>query len=398
MSITLLPFREADLGLPSTSHGCSAHVIHRAYLIRALYDGLSEADRSRVLTNKVVTDITTDESGVTVRCADGTRHDGSVVVGADGTHSVVRRHMRTLALQAAPSAAAADVDEEEPFVSEYRMMWCSFPSQGEGEEHGGAGAAQDTHGDGRSVQFLTGGTRSWMFVYEQLPAPTRDRARYTADDVAAYAEKWGDLPVDSEGLRVRDMFAQRHHAGMTNLEEGVLRRWSWGGRLVLAGDAAHKFTPNAGLGYNNGIQDAAALTNELYRALHPSPYSDEKADEKRSSNNAAAAAAGPSAEVLGAAFERYQAVRRAAVESDFSASAFHTRTDAWRTTLHWLWDQWVLPRVPERLMLWVVRRLVGGSVARGVALDFLGGEEPFVGSIPWAHPIGGKSGSPSGGS
>ncbi|XXG98648.1 Oxysterol-binding protein 4 [Hypoxylon texense] len=349
-----------------------------------LYDGLSKSDQSRVFTDKVVTDITADDSGVTVSCADGTRYDGSVVVGADGTHSVVRRYMRTIALRA--GAAAADIDEEKPFVSEYRMMWCSFPSQGEGDEHGGAGAAQDTHGDQHSVQFLTGGPRSWMFVYERLPAPTRDRASYTQDDVVAYAEKWGDMPLDS-GLRVRDVFAQRYHAGMTNLDEGVLRRWSWGGRLVLAGDAAHKFTPNAGLGYNNGIQDAAALTNELYRALHSSssssPYRDEKVGESSSNTDT-----GPSSEALQAAFERYQAMRRENVESDYGLSAFHTRTDAWRTTLHWVWDQWVQPRFPEWLSLWMFRRLIGARIAKGVTLDFLGGEEPFVGSIPWAYPIG----------
>ncbi|KAI1776771.1 FAD/NAD(P)-binding domain-containing protein [Hypoxylon cercidicola] len=372
-------------------NGEFAHIFNRAHLIRTLHDGLSKPDQSRVLTNKAVTDITADDSGVTVRCADGTRYDGSVVVGADGTHSVVRRYMRTLALQDPSKAAATDFDEENPFVSKYRMMWCSFPSQGEGDEHGGVGTAQDTHGDGHSVQFLIGGKRSWIFVYERLPEPTRDRVAYTQDDVAAYAEKWADMPLDS-GLRVRDVFAQRYHAGMTNLAEGVLRRWSWGGRLVLAGDAAHKFTPNVGLGFNNGIQDAAALTNELHRALRSSAHGGGGGGGGASKGPGPGPS--PSVEALSAAFERYQAARREGVESDLSLSAFHTRTDAWRSALHWFWDEWVQPQIPEWLALWMLRRMVGERVARGAILDFLGGDEPFVGSIPWVHPIGKSQAGP----
>ena len=48
--------------------------------------------------------------------------------------------------------------------------------------------------------------------------------------VLAMAEKWGHLAV-GEKLTVKDVFAQRYHAGMTNLEEGILKHWSWG-RLV----------------------------------------------------------------------------------------------------------------------------------------------------------------------
>lgn len=293
--------------------------------------------------------------------------------------------MRTLALKDPSKADAADIDEENPFVSNYKMMWCSFPSQGEGDVHGGSGAAQDTHGDGHSLQFLTCEKRSWIFMYERLPEPTRDRVNYTQEDVVAYAEKWGDMPLDS-GLKVRDVFAQRYHAGMTNLAEGILKRWTWGGRLVLAGDAAHKFTPNAGLGFNNGIQDAAALTNELYRVLHPSPsYSgDEKAN----------GSAEPSAEVLAEAFERYQATRRESVESDWGVSAFHTQTDAWRTTLHWFWDEWVQPKLPEWLGLWMLRKIMGERFAKGLVLDFVGGDEPFVGSIPWVNPMAKSQGVP----
>ncbi|KAI0171961.1 FAD/NAD(P)-binding domain-containing protein [Hypoxylon sp. FL1284] len=356
----------------ATYYGHSAQIINRAWLVRGLYEGLRKADQAKVFTDKVVSDITVDDSGAAVQCRDGTRYEGSIVVGCDGVHSVVRKKIRALALQ---EAASGEVDEENPFLSTYRMMWCSFPSQGEGKEHGGPGSAQDVHGPGHSAQFLVGEKRSWMFVYERLATPTREPARYTQADVEAYADKWGDMPLDGS-LRVRDMFAQRYHADMTNLDEGILRRWHSGGRLVLAGDAAHKFTPNSGLGYNNGIQDAAVLTNGLYDLLHPNSDGEKKNSPKQ-----------PSTQALAAVFDRYQTSRRANLESDYAASRMHTRTDAWASTLHWLWDQVVMPLFPDWLELWLVRRLFGERMARGVPLSFVGGGEPFVGCIPWQHPI-----------
>jgi flavin-dependent dehydrogenase len=45
-----------------------------------------------------------------------------------------------------------------------------------------------------------------------------------------------------------------HGAGLTNLEEEIISRWSWG-RIVLVGDAAHKVNPNLGWGFDTSMQD-----------------------------------------------------------------------------------------------------------------------------------------------
>ena len=54
--------------------------------------------------NKKIQSITTTPSATTVHCADGTSYTGTILIGADGAHSLVRTQMRTLAL-AAPSTS-----------------------------------------------------------------------------------------------------------------------------------------------------------------------------------------------------------------------------------------------------------------------------------------------------
>ncbi|KAJ5876208.1 Monooxygenase FAD-binding [Penicillium soppii] len=55
-------------------------------------------------------------------------------------------------------------------------------------------------------------------------------------------------------------------AGLTHLEEGILKHWSLG-RIVLVGDSCHKFTTHLKLGFNNGVQDVVVLCNALRAAI-----------------------------------------------------------------------------------------------------------------------------------
>jgi 2-polyprenyl-6-methoxyphenol hydroxylase-like FAD-dependent oxidoreductase len=81
-------------------------------------------------------------------------------------------------------------------------------------------------------------------VFEQLDQPTRERVRYTIEDQEALIRRWGHLPVDPRSeLRLAEVYASRIECGLISLEEGVAKQWSWRGRVVLVGDAAHKSTP-----------------------------------------------------------------------------------------------------------------------------------------------------------
>lgn len=338
---------------------------HRADLVRCLYESLDEADRARVHVDKRVTAVDTNAGdGVVVTCEDGTTYAGDVVLGADGVHSRVRSIMREKALAA---GGGADLDAERPFPAAYRTMWCTIPRQWgaflPGDHH-------VTHGEGASLQFLNASRRGWLFVYEKLERPTTERVRYTEADMEAFAARHGDLLVGGR-MPLRELVGQRTRAGMADLEEGVLGRWSHGGRVVLAGDSCHKYTPNAGQGLNNGIQDVAALVNELRAAVRRA------ADED---------GPGPGEKELAGAFERYQAERAAMTAKEFSVSAHVTRLCAWPNWVYWFVDQWVMPSIPWGSYM-QVNWVVAPTIAKGLVLDFLEGEEPFEGAIPWANPI-----------
>ncbi|KAK0715355.1 hypothetical protein B0H67DRAFT_645119 [Lasiosphaeris hirsuta] len=275
--------------LPVTAH--EQTIFHRAHLLRVLHENFGEADKACILTDKKVTDIVVNDDGVEARCADGSTHHGSILIGVDEAHSVVRQRMHELAVK----ASAPKVNPEQPYLAEYRALWCTFPRQ----QGVGTGDAIDVHGDGASLQCI--------------------------EDIEAFAARFGDHAI-SEHLKVKDVFHQRYTAGMANLEEGIVKHWSWD-RIVLVGDACHKFTPNQGLGYNNGVQDVVRLLNELRRVV---PVD---------------GSATPSLGALTKAFSRYQASRKKAVKKDYKSSFETTRMSVWSSWAYYIIHRHLLPSI-----------------------------------------------------
>ncbi|KAG8164247.1 hypothetical protein KVR01_006165 [Diaporthe batatas] len=319
------------------------------------------ADKARIHTGKKVIGVTINKDNIEVFCGDGTTFCGSVVIGADGVHSKVRQSMRNLAIE----CSERKFNVEKPYLSEYKVLWCTFPRQPCNEP----GDTVEIHGRDVSLQCINSQKRSWLFIYEKLAAPTRDCVSYSQQDVEEFATRHGELAV-CEHLKVKDVFPKCHTAGMSNLEEGIVEHWSWG-RMVLVGDACHKFTPNQGLGYNNGIQDLVALVNELNRTL---------SDEHRSGGAAL------SLDSLTRVFSRYQAARMELLQNDMKSSASWTRMSAWRNCILHLLDRYVLPAVPK-MDEFAITHMVSGPVSRMLVLDFIESEEPFRGTVGWKHSM-----------
>lgn len=343
------------------SHGARPTVFHRADVVSLLYDSLSKVDKTFILTEKTVNDIAIEKGGVEVRCDDGSTFRGSMVIGADGANSKVRQKMRELALK----ASAPNVNEDKPYLSCYKVLWCTFPRQPCNDP----GDTVEIHGKDVSLQCLNSQKRSWLFIYEQLEQPTRERVVYSQEDVEGFAKRHGDLAI-GEQLKVKDVFPKRYTAGMSNLEEGIVKHWSWD-RIVLVGDACHKFTPNQGLGYNNGVQDVVALLNGL---------NSEISSEHRSGDTAL------SLESLAGVFSRYQAARMELLQKDYKASASWTRMSAWENKINHILDRYVLPAIPKMDEL-ALTYMISPAVSRTLVLDFVESEEPFQGKIPWKHAI-----------
>ncbi|KAJ5521811.1 hypothetical protein N7527_005926 [Penicillium freii] len=297
------------------NHGTAPVAFHRSQLIETLFESLPTAAKDRYLLNKKVDSIESDETGVRVTCADGSTYDGSIVIGADGVHSKTRRIIREQAL------------EEDP---------------------------------------QPGRERGWLFLYERLSEPTTSRVDYTEEDRQAFAAKFADFPV-TDKLKVHDVYDTRLTDGMTNLEEGILKHWSWG-RIVLAGDACHKFTPNAGRGVNTGIQDMVALCNGLHEIL-----------ETRSETDL------PDLVILGKMPADYQQTRSAPVKAEADQSIYLSRMHVWANWLSYFMSRYV--RSYDWLLTWLMTSFAANGIRKSLVLNYIHVDKPFLASVEWEHPL-----------
>ncbi|KAH7325696.1 FAD binding domain-containing protein [Stachybotrys elegans] len=356
-------FRESwSLKHLNDNNGAYPSVCHRADFTRLLYEALTPTDASRVHANKKVCDIIQMETGVRVMCEDGSEYQGSIVLGADGVHSITRRIMH----QQNPIDTSKKPHQnlQNPFSTEYKVLFCALPRLWEYAP----GDFIVTHGDGSALQILVGSTKSWFFLYERLDKtkPQSSYTSYSEQDAEAYIAKYADAPFGDK-LKLGEVWKRKLSYGMADLEEGILNKWS-NGRIVLAGDAAHKFTPNAGLGYNSGLQDVVELVNRLHKCLQEG-----KLDE-------------PDTAEIAKLFKDYQDARTPRTKSDMGASAATTRMCAWPNNFWWFLDMYVTTAIPYFEPIWF-RYVVAPDISRGLVLDFLRGPEPFVGKIPWVNPI-----------
>lgn len=333
-------------------------MFHRAELVRALLDGLPKSAREKYLLGQKVVDISTSETGVVVTAANGKTYSGSMVIGADGVHSQTRKIMNRLSSN---SKFSASRNPEPPFSANYRCLWSNLPWKGE------AGQGADTQHKDRSVMWLTGRDRAWIFLYEKMPQPIKEPKRYTKAEMDDFAASFADWPVN-ETLKIRDVY-NSSTAGMSNLEEGILDHWSLG-RIVLAGDSCHKFTPNAGLGFTNGIQDVAMLCNLLHDAVQHSKNTD------------------ISEGALQEIFKEYQSARRKGLEFDWGVSSVTTCGHAWANTFYWFLYRFIWPLYAFQ---WVMQTYVAGpQMKQSRVLRYVFGEDNIKGRIAWAHPIHAK--------
>ena len=334
--------------------GLALRVISRHDLTKVLYDTLPAEAQSKILSNKKLVDIKTTADGVVATCADGSSHSGTVLVGADGAHSLVRDIMRKRAVESGSTA----VNAETPFLTTYRALWVRFPKLAGVP----VGTTCETHGSGAATQLFVGEDSGVIGVYERLAEPTRDRIRHTQADQDALVGRWGHLPV-TPGAKVtlRDVYTSRRESGLVSLEEGVVDHWSFDGRIVLTGDAAHKFTPSTGAGCNNGMIDIVVLVNQLHAAMQH-------------------AAATPSNAVISKALQTYQSLRQDAVVAECAASGQATTTATWTTGVHKFVDR--------NVMSWhaVTRFLINQGAEKTAStptLDFVSCSNEVSGRVPW---------------
>jgi 2-polyprenyl-6-methoxyphenol hydroxylase-like FAD-dependent oxidoreductase len=311
-----------------------------------MYNGLPETAKKNILTDKKLTDIKTTQDGVTVTCADGSIFQGSIVIGADGVYSKTRHIMRDLALKEKPTRPW---DPPHPYTATYQLLFGSFPSPSP------PGQGYEVQSTGKAIMYFSGPERGWFFLYKRLPMPTSERTNYTDEDVDALAAEFAEFPL-TRTVKVKDVWPLMLGAGLTNLDEGIAKHWSFG-RIVLTGDACHKMTTHLGLGFNHGIQDVVVLCNSLQKALRAEPCGIVDAG------------------VLTDLFEKYQTVRTSSVcslEGDVLKSGLETRMHAWHNAGYYLLSRYLsVPNLVESLFM---KFVMAPEFCKGQVLDYIAKE------------------------
>jgi 3-(3-hydroxy-phenyl)propionate hydroxylase len=210
-------------------------------LVRILTDILAGYPDCTIKYGATVDAVSQTSLGVTVTTDDGTRYDGSYVIGADGGRSVVRK--------------TQDIDFA-GFTYQERFLVITTPHDFEPQ-----GFAYSCYvSDPREWCALfkvpgAGPPGIWRVVFPTAPEASTEEL---LDHVAAERRLQSFIPND----RPYDVV----HTNLYTVHQRVAASYRQG-RALLAGDAAHVNNPLGGMGMNFGIHDAFSLADKLGRVL-----------------------------------------------------------------------------------------------------------------------------------
>ena len=209
-------------------------LVHRAHLHDVLFGGVP---KGAVRFGSSVRDIRISSTGIEAVTDRGETYQADVLVGADGIHSTVRRHL---------------FGEVAPVYMGYRSHRMVL------DNNAGVDCFTELQGQGQRIGLVPtspGRIYVWTtFNSPREPAP----ALASADAFRAMFAQFTDP-------RVVKLFSQLRSADeiiTTDVEELSLERWGEG-RAVLLGDAVHAMTPNIGQGAGMAMEDAAVLAEEI---------------------------------------------------------------------------------------------------------------------------------------
>lgn len=232
-----------DLGEPFRQrYGAPYIVMHRHDLLEALLDGCQEHPLVTLETEKKVVELEEGPSGVRVHCEDGSEYRTSLVVGADGLHSQLRRRV---------SAEGGPVPT--PRVS-YRGTVPFDAIEGDEAQHDVVAWI------GPDVDYVRYPLRRHE-LYNQV-------ASFSSHEFDPSTQDWGGpeeldrrfafaCPAVQRGMALID----RERRWFLNDGE-PLRRWTLD-RLALVGDAAHPMWQYLAQGGCQALEDASALAQSV---------------------------------------------------------------------------------------------------------------------------------------
>ena len=214
-------------------------VIQRSALRNILTDALAPGT---VEHGVAATGVLSGTAPVRIELADATAWEADAVVGADGTHSMLARHLNGPLTQHYAGYTAWRG------VADYRLD---------------PDLAGETLGPGVEVGHVPmGGDRTYWFAAERAPEGTTSGGGELAHLRTRFAD-WAE-PVPSILAATAEADVLRNDL----YDRARARCWARG-PLVLVGDAAHPMRPHLGQGGCQAIEDAAILAECL--DIHPDP-------------------------------------------------------------------------------------------------------------------------------
>ena len=216
----------------------SAHMVENQYLTGALRDEAMESPAIRFFANSKVSAYDFGPGLAEATLADGRRIRANLIIAADGRFSRAREAagIKLLGWAYDQSAIVTSIAHEAP--------------------HGGR-AEEHFLGAGPFAVLPLPGNRSSIVWTEK----TADAARIMVLDDAAFLSELSRRIGTHLGAIAVD--APRHAYPLSM----YLAQSFHGQRLALIGDAAHVIHPMAGLGFNLGLRDVAALAECIADAV-----------------------------------------------------------------------------------------------------------------------------------
>ncbi|KAG0327088.1 hypothetical protein BG000_001099 [Podila horticola] len=234
----------------------------------AFYDVLlKKLPKHKLLYGKRVLSIEQDTTSATVKCADGSTYTSSIVIGADGAHSIVRESMyKDLAAKGKLSAS----DAEPLSFDQHCLVGVTKPLD--------SSVHEILKREQCDFEIVIPKTDPFYSIYMDLPgnrvswAVIHNVPRSTAKTGEARLTEWGPdasmemvdfvrhQPSPFNGLLLGDIIDQtpKELISKVMLEEKCFESWYNG--------PCHKVVPSAGLGANLAILDGVHLCNLLIDA------------------------------------------------------------------------------------------------------------------------------------
>lgn len=240
--MTVVDFRGLDSKFPYQV------VMPQVDLLNFLADRLRSYPHAKLLMRSSVQQLIIEEDavrGVIYRDVEGGLHEirATLVVGADGRHSAVRR--------------LAGIEPVQ-FTAPMDILWFRLPRRDHDDHHPGV---KVTFGSGYFCIVTNRPGREWQIgyafgksSYSQLRAQgIQTLRRQIAELLPAFADRVETL-------------ADFHQVSVLASNSSYCRQW-WRPGLLLIGDAAHVMSPVAGVGILHAVQDAVAAANGLAESL-----------------------------------------------------------------------------------------------------------------------------------